>query len=148
MKNTFFKLHKLTILLGLLTIFTSWCPCHLPRFKAPCCIDGRRPQVMCSSEEWVWDYTLPTNLSRYSENGPKRPLTEEDFDPYRLVDRDYRLSIGDILEISVFGNVVILSMRFKHSYGMFLFCVFCCSTRKSCEQQKEISWDKEFLEMR
>lgn len=93
------------LLLVLMVTLTSWCSlCHLPRFKAPCCIDGRRPQVMCSRNDWVWDYTLPCEEERKCCGRAKVPLTEEDFDPYRVIDREYRLSIGDILEISVFGD--------------------------------------------
>ena len=56
----------------------------------------------------VIDYnTVFTNFSmpEFEDDGvPKVPLSKEMFDPYQSLKSEYRLAIGDILEITVFGE--------------------------------------------
>lgn len=78
-----------------------------------CCsshgIEGRRPSVMTGMECDVEDYSLaleecePEDLC--DEDEERVPLSPEFFDEYDPLLKKFRFSVGDIMEIAVFGEI-------------------------------------------
>lgn len=75
-----------------------------------CVSAARRPQVMTGEAPEVIDYSavLEQGKCEMEEEvicNEKKPLTPDMYDPYDPLIKDFRLSFGDVLEISVFGEV-------------------------------------------
>lgn len=93
-----------------------------------CCLTGRRPQTIASYSTWVNDSTPPfgcdnghdadeneidapdiidcaDGMFQFDEFKPQfMPVTPEMLDPFQKAEHNYRLAIGDQLEITVFGD--------------------------------------------
>lgn len=70
-------------------------------------ISCRRPDVVEKREADIIDFEFikrPTITSKVPEGEKKQPLTPELFSPYFSEKNNYRISSGDVLEISVFGD--------------------------------------------
>jgi protein involved in polysaccharide export with SLBB domain len=99
----------------LLLLCMSGCCCPRYRSCPPCCIESRRPQVMCSWESCVWDYDpdFDDEEAAYAdevsdehccEQEKRAPLTPDMFNRFVPMTKEYHLSVGDILQISVYGD--------------------------------------------
>jgi len=83
-----------------LTLLLTTAGCSLCRLSA------RRPQVMASYETCILDYNTPFEEDGFSEaTSETEPLAPEFFDIYQPLAKEYRLSSGDVVEISVFGDI-------------------------------------------
>lgn len=97
-----FKTMQLLIYLMFSLFFLSGCCCcSFQNFLD----SGRRPQVMVCWEDCVIDYT-PCDCEEILEQNDlsSTPLTPELLNPYDPLDKEYRIAIGDVLEISIFGD--------------------------------------------
>ena len=102
-----FSLHPFSFLLFYFLfclIFLSGC-CCLP------CLTGRRPPVMTGEECEALDYGACLEEFDDDDEGfdedceEKEPLSPEFFDEYDPMLKVYRISVGDSLQISVFGEI-------------------------------------------
>jgi polysaccharide biosynthesis/export protein len=73
---------------------------------------ARRPQVMTGEAPDIIDYGAILDQGTYEEEEGREeeyegtePLTPHLYDPYDPLLKDFRFSVGDVLEISVFGEV-------------------------------------------
>lgn len=102
----FFKKQiKFCFFLFFLVVLNSCC-CPGYRSCPPCCIETRRPPVMTSWEDWVYDYNTSEEVEEIcdEEEKPKQPITPELLDPFAPTNKEYRIAVGDILEIYVLGD--------------------------------------------
>jgi polysaccharide biosynthesis/export protein len=90
------------IFIALLTSCNGYCP-KIPDIKPPCCFDGRRPQVMVDWSDAVIDYQDCCDYE-CCDVQKNCDLEEKDLDPYLPHQTEYRFAVGDIMEISVFGD--------------------------------------------
>lgn len=105
-KNTIFSILFCLLAICIADSTYAWCP-KLPSVRF-CWGDGRRPQVMTDHHDCVIDYSGDCDCeieSRSLENGPPTiPITPEMLTVESTLDRDFHLSRGDVLEVSVFGD--------------------------------------------
>ncbi len=98
----------ISILLGCL-ILTGCDPCLIckfnPKIKLCDCGCGRRPPVIESEYPYVLDY-WPDDECNFKEEDEEDgiPITPEMTDTDQPILDEYRIAIGDVLEISVFGD--------------------------------------------
>lgn len=74
------------------------------------CLDGRRPEIMSGEAPGAIDYgaLLDSNICEEEDEEDieeRVPLSPEFFDPYEPLVKDFKISIGDGLEVSVFGEL-------------------------------------------
>jgi polysaccharide biosynthesis/export protein len=96
---------SLTGIILLAALFLNSCR-GLP---APGIPDGRRAAVMTGEAPGAIDYgaILEEGVSEEDCEGEieeREPLSKEFYDPYEPLMKEFRLSVGDILEVSVFGE--------------------------------------------
>jgi polysaccharide export outer membrane protein len=103
--------YLMTFFLAINLLCTSCCGYKLRPIKTNCCLDGRRPQVFTTRPpyEGVLDYNQPcVECDEEScEDTPPIPVREvssEDLNPFPQELADYRLQVGDVLNISIFGD--------------------------------------------
>jgi len=80
-------------------------------YRHYCCPSLRRPQVMTGAVDCVLDYNVgfEEGAEKFCPpcdcDGEDRvPLTSEDFNPWKPLEKELLLSIGDILDIGIFGD--------------------------------------------
>ncbi|MFQ5729307.1 MAG: polysaccharide biosynthesis/export family protein [Waddliaceae bacterium] len=113
MKKTFaftFSVSHLLKAVFALFLLTCCASCSCYKFSIPCICNGGRPPVLVSQATCVIDYNDCFEEFYVGQDAEclrgvqKQPLTPDMYDPYLATDPGYRLALGDILEISVFGE--------------------------------------------
>lgn len=103
------NLLRYPILLLILALYIlSSCNCIRTKCFPPDC--GRRPQVMTCWEDVVIEYSEGDEEEETDEEEPEEcieetPSENEDLlSPFVPLETDYRVSVGDVLEVSIFGD--------------------------------------------
>jgi protein involved in polysaccharide export with SLBB domain len=111
-------IHSILLLSMTLSVLLTSCGkgidlCQSPRIKMPCCLDGRRPSIMMSQYEEIYDFdegAITCEELRHCEQLrrpeilPALPIEELHQAEMERQPEDYRFVCGDSLEICVIGD--------------------------------------------
>jgi len=136
----------LTLFVGVTLMMLPGCnPCNPPKFCPPCRIMMRKPQVVATYSPTVWDYDVLDDPC--CDNGCTcehccvnhcdqcafgccgRTFSQEHhvskvlLDPYQPIEDEFQLSVGDVLEVTIFDDEETAAVPVTVAPDGYVYCM-------------------------